>query len=36
MDKIIDKIVALGVPGLVLLVAMQVVGFAGAAASSRL
>ena len=32
MDNIIDKIVALGVPGLVLLVAMHVVGFAGAAA----
>jgi len=32
MDKIIDKIVALGVPGLVLLVALKVVGFAGAAA----
>ena len=32
MDKIIDKIVALGVPGLILLVALNVVGFAGAAA----
>ena len=32
MDKIIDKIVALGVPGLVLLVAMHLAGFAGAAA----
>lgn len=32
MDKVIDKIVALGVPGLVLLVALNVVGFAGAAA----
>lgn len=32
MDKIIDKIAALGVPGLVLLVAMHLVGFAGAAA----
>ena len=36
MDNIIDKIVALGVPGLVLLVAMNIIGFAGAAASSRL
>ena len=27
MDKVIDKIVALGVPGLVLLVALNVVGF---------
>ncbi len=32
MDKIINKIVALGVPGLVLLVAMKIAGFAGAAA----
>jgi uncharacterized membrane protein len=32
MDKIVDKIAALGVPGLVLVVAMQVTGWAGAAA----
>jgi hypothetical protein len=32
MDKIVDKIAALGVPGLVLLVAMGVSGWAGAAA----
>lgn len=32
MDKVVDKIVALGVPGLVLLVAMAVVGWSGAAA----
>jgi hypothetical protein len=32
MDEFIDKIVALGVPGLVLLVAMAVTGWAGAAA----
>ncbi len=32
MDKVVDKIVALGVPGLILLVALNVVGFAGAAA----
>ncbi len=32
MDKVVDKIVALGVPGLVLLVTMQLVGWAGAAA----
>lgn len=32
MDKLIAKIAALGVPGLVLLVAMSVSGFAGAAA----
>ena len=32
MDKIIDKIAALGVPGLVLLMTMHLVGFAGAAA----
>lgn len=32
MDKIVDKIVALGVPGLVLLVAMAATGWAGAAA----
>ena len=32
MDKIVDKIAALGVPGLVLLVAMAVTGYAGAAA----
>lgn len=31
MDKVVDKIVALGVPGLILLVAMKVAGFAGAA-----
>jgi hypothetical protein len=32
MDKIVDKIAALGVPGLVLLVAMAATGWAGAAA----
>lgn len=32
MDKLIDKIVALGVPGLVLLVAMSTTGYAGAVA----
>ena len=32
MDKLVDKIAALGVPGLVLLVAMGVSGWAGAAA----
>jgi hypothetical protein len=32
MDKLVSKIAALGVPGLVLLVAMSVTGFAGAAA----
>ncbi len=32
MDQIVDKIAALGVPGLVLLVAMAVTGWAGAAA----
>jgi hypothetical protein len=32
VDQIVDKIAALGVPGLVLLVAMSVAGFAGAAA----
>ncbi len=32
MDKLVDKIVALGVPGLVLLIAMSVTGWAGAAA----
>ena len=32
MDKIVNKIVCLGVPGLVLLVAMAVSGWAGAAA----
>ena len=32
MDKLIDKIAALGVPGLVLLVAMSATGWAGAAA----
>ena len=31
MDKLVDKIVALGVPGLVLLVGMAATGFAGAA-----
>ncbi|MBC5797196.1 hypothetical protein H5968_19070 [Sphaerospermopsis sp. LEGE 00249] len=32
MDKIVDKIAALGVPGLVLVVAMAFTGWAGAAA----
>lgn len=32
MDKLIDKIVALGVPGLVLLMVMSFSGYAGAAA----
>ena len=32
MDKVVDKIAAFGVPGLILLVALNVVGFAGAAA----
>lgn len=32
MDKLVNKIVALGVPGLVLLIAMHLTGFAGAAA----
>jgi hypothetical protein len=32
MDKVVDKIAALGVPGLVLLVAMQATGWAGGAA----
>ena len=32
LDKIVDKIVALGVPGLVLVVAMAVTGYAGAGA----
>ncbi len=32
MDQLIDKIAALGVPGLVLVVAMGVTGWAGAAA----
>jgi len=32
MDKVIDKIAALGVPGLVLVVAMAVSGYAGAVA----
>ncbi|GAB4332911.1 MAG: hypothetical protein OHK0047_21160 [Leptolyngbyaceae cyanobacterium] len=32
MDQLVDKIAALGVPGLVLLVAMAVTGWAGAAA----
>lgn len=34
MDKIVDKIVALGVPGLVLLVAMAATGWVGAAATT--
>ncbi len=32
MDKIVDKVAALGVPGLVLVVAMAVTGWVGAAA----
>ncbi len=32
MDRIVDKIAALGVPGLVLLVAMSITGWTGAAA----
>ena len=32
MDKLVSKIAALGVPGLVLLVAMSATGYAGAAA----
>lgn len=32
MDQLVDKIAELGVPGLVLLVAMAVTGWAGAAA----
>jgi|TARA_B100002003_G_scaffold27503_1_gene22851 hypothetical protein len=32
LDKLVDKIVALGVPGLVLLIAMSASGWAGAAA----
>jgi len=32
MDKIVEKIVGLGVPGLILLVAISVGGYAGAAA----
>lgn len=32
MDKIVSKIVALGVPGLVLLLAIGATGYAGAAA----
>lgn len=32
MDKVVDKIAALGVPGLVMLVAMSITGWAGAAA----
>lgn len=32
MDKIVEKIVGLGVPGLILLVAINVSGYAGAAA----
>ncbi len=32
MDKVVDKIAALGVPGLVMLVAMSATGWAGAAA----
>lgn len=31
-DRIVDKIVGLGVPGLVLLITIKIVGFAGAAA----
>lgn len=32
MDKIVEKIVGLGIPGLILLVAISVSGYAGAAA----
>ncbi len=32
MDKIVEKIVGLGIPGLILLVAINVSGYAGAAA----
>ena len=32
MDQLVDKIAALGVPGLVLVVTMAVTGWAGAAA----
>lgn len=32
MDKVVSKVVALGVPGLVLLISMGATGFAGAAA----
>ena len=32
MDNVVDKVVALGVPGLVLILTMHIVGFAGAAA----
>ena len=32
MDKIVEKIVGLGVPGLILLVAINISGYAGAAA----
>ena len=32
MDKVVDKIVGLGVPGLVLLIAVSISGFSGAAA----
>ncbi len=32
MDRIVDKIAALGIPGLVLLLAMGIVGWSGAAA----
>lgn len=32
MDKLVDKIAALGVPGLILLVVMSISGWAGAAA----
>lgn len=32
MDRLVSKIAALGVPGLVLLVAMSATGYAGAAA----
>lgn len=34
MDKIVEKIVGLGIPGLILLVAINVSGYAGAAAIS--
>lgn len=34
MEKIVEKLVALGVPGLILLVAINVSGYAGAAAIS--
>lgn len=32
MDKVVDKVAALGIPGLVLVIAMGTTGFAGAAA----